>query len=275
MQSKAQTVRQYLAELPPDRRAAISAIRDVILKNLPKGYEEGMSYGMIGYHVPHSIYAAGYHCNPQQPLPFACLAAQKNHLALYLMCLYGDPEFEAWFRAEWAKTGKKLDAGKSCIRFKSLDDVPLALIGRAIKKVPVKKLIAFYEHLVPAEKRGTGRAQVGPGLTLRHVASHGPAAAHSTTITIGGTRPEASKPNATSAATASAGPRTPSVITGDQSAASSTPTTAAFVPCRAAGAQAFARSTCQNGSAPPIKSSAGRKMPSRHQSPPSHGVRGS
>ena len=148
MQSRAATVDQYLAELPPDRREAISAIRDVIRKNLPKGYEEGMGYGMIGYAIPHSVYPAGYHCNPKQPVPFASLASQKNHMALYLMCLYSDPAFEAWFRDEWAKSGKKLDMGKSCIRFKRLEDVPLRLIGETIKKVPVKEFLAFYEAAI-------------------------------------------------------------------------------------------------------------------------------
>jgi hypothetical protein len=151
MQSKATTVAEYLAELPPDRRVALEAIRNVILKNLPKGYAEGMQYGMIGYFVPHEIYPAGYHCDPKQPLPFACLASQKNHMAIYMMCIYGDPEHEAWFREAWAATGKKLDMGKSCIRFRKLDDVPLPLIGRAIKRVPVKTYIAWYEA-------STGRA---------------------------------------------------------------------------------------------------------------------
>jgi hypothetical protein len=159
MQSKARTVRQYLDELPEDRREAISAIRDVILKNLPAGYEEGMAYGMIGYHVPHSVYPPGYHCDPKQPLPYVSLALQKNHMALYLMGL-GDPEFEAWFRRAWADAGKKLDTGKSCVRFKKLEDVPLQVIGQAIRKVPVKKLVAFYEATTKAPaRRGKRPAQ--------------------------------------------------------------------------------------------------------------------
>lgn len=145
MQSKATTVDQYLSELPEDRREAISAVRRAILKGLPEGYEEGIGYGMISYHVPHSVYPAGYHCDPKLPLPFASLASQKNHMALYLMCLYSDAELETWFREEWARTGKKLDMGKSCIRFKKLDDVPLALIGRVVRKVPVKKFVEHYE----------------------------------------------------------------------------------------------------------------------------------
>ncbi|MHC4091185.1 MAG: DUF1801 domain-containing protein [Planctomycetota bacterium] len=156
MQSKAQTVNQYLAELPDDRREVLQAIRAVILKNLPKGYEEGMLYGAIAYFVPHSVYPPGYHCDPRQPLPFAGLASQKNHMSLSLMCVYDDQEHEAWFRDAWAKSGKKLDMGKSCVRFKKIDDVPLKVIGEAIKRVPAKKFIEHYESMVkPAGKRAS------------------------------------------------------------------------------------------------------------------------
>ena len=145
MQSKAATVTEYLKALPADRRAAIRAVRRTILKHLPKGYKEGMQYGMIGDFVPHSLYPAGYHCDPSQGLPFASLTSQKNHMALYLMCLYSDPESEAAFRKAWAKTGKKLDMGKTCVRFKSLDDLPPEVIGQAQKRAPVKKFIDAYE----------------------------------------------------------------------------------------------------------------------------------
>ncbi len=148
MQSKATTVEQYLAELPEDRRAAVQAVRTVILKNLPKGYEEGMQYGMIGYYVPQSIYPPGYHCDPKQPLPFACLASQKKYISVYLGCVYGNAEHEAWFRAAWAKSGKKLDMGKSCVRFKKIEDVPLSVIGQSITRVPVKKFIEHYETAI-------------------------------------------------------------------------------------------------------------------------------
>src|SRR5690606_3453629 len=120
----------------------------VILKNLDKGYEEGMGYGMMGYYVPHSIYPAGYHCDPKQPLPFAGMASQKNHMSLYLMCVYGDEDAHKQFRDEWAKTGKKLDMGKACVRFKKIEDLPLDVIGRAIKRVTVKKCIAHYEAAI-------------------------------------------------------------------------------------------------------------------------------
>lgn len=145
MQSKAKTVDQYLSELPSDRRMAIGAVRRVILDNLGAGYEEGMQYGMIGYYVPHSIYPAGYHCDPKKPLPFACLASQKNHMAIYMMSIYGSGAEEQWFRAAWAKTGRKLDMGKSCIRFRKLEDLALQLIGEAIRRVPVAKYITVYE----------------------------------------------------------------------------------------------------------------------------------
>jgi uncharacterized protein YdhG (YjbR/CyaY superfamily) len=148
MISRAQSVDEYLAGLPADRRAAIEAVREVILKNLDKDYAEGMQYGMIGYYVPHSVYPPGYHCDPSQPLPFVCLASQKNHMALYMMCIYGSREHEQWFRKEWAKTGKKMDMGKSCIRFKKLEDLPLELIGKTIARFRAKDYIAICEKLL-------------------------------------------------------------------------------------------------------------------------------
>jgi hypothetical protein len=155
MQSKAGTVEQYLEGLPDDRREAIQAVREVILKNLDKsGYEEGMQYGMIGYYVPHRVFPAGYHCDPRQPLPFASIASQKSHMALYLMCVYGNPEHEAWFREEWAKSGKKLDMGKSCVRFKKLSDVPLDVVGKMIKRVPAKAYIEHYEKAIQKPSKG-------------------------------------------------------------------------------------------------------------------------
>ncbi len=146
MQSKATTVQQYLAELPSDRRAALEKVRSVILKNLDKsGYAEGVQYGMIGYFVPHSVFPAGYHCDPKQPLPFVALASQKNYMSLYMMATYGSEEQREWFTEAWAKTGKKLDMGKSCIRFNKVEDLALEVIGEAIKRVPAKRYIAAYE----------------------------------------------------------------------------------------------------------------------------------
>jgi hypothetical protein len=158
MQSKATTVEQYLSELPEDRRKALEAVRQVILANLDKDYEEGIQYGMIGYYVPHRVYPAGYHCDPKQPLPFANLASQKNHMSLYLMCVYGDSDLSRWFQQAWAKTGKKLDMGKACVRFKKLEDLALGVIAEAIKRVPAKKYI---EHCEAASKTTTKRPSKG------------------------------------------------------------------------------------------------------------------
>ena len=145
MQSKATTVEQYLKELPEDRRAAISAIRAMILKNLDKDFEEGMQYGMIGYYVPHRIFPDGYHCDPKQPLPFVSVASQKNHMAVYLMCIYMNKSEEE-FRKAWLKTGKKLDMGKSCIRFKKLEDVALDVIADVIRNITAKGFVARYQE---------------------------------------------------------------------------------------------------------------------------------
>jgi hypothetical protein len=146
MQSKAATVEAYLAELPPDRRAAISAVREVILQNLDPDYEEGMQYGMIGYYVPHRLYPPGYHCDPRQPLGFACLGSQKNYMSLYMMPVYGDAD--DWFQKAWSKTGKKLDMGKSCIRFRKVDDLALDVVAEAIRRMPAKKWIQVYESVL-------------------------------------------------------------------------------------------------------------------------------
>ena len=152
MQSKAKTVKEYLASLPADRRKAISAVRAVIRKNLDKTYEEGMQYGAIGYYVPHRVYPHGYHCDPKQPLPFAGLGWQKNHMSFGMMCHYSDAAEDKWFRTAWAKTGKKLDMGKCCVRFRKVEDVPLEVIGQAIKRVPAKKYIAIYEKMLGPER---------------------------------------------------------------------------------------------------------------------------
>jgi len=156
MQSKAKTVAEYLASLPDDRRRALEAVRRVILDNLDSGYEEGMSYGVIGYYVPHRVYPAGYHCDPKQGLPFAGLASQKNYMSLYLMGLYcgcvdgvSDTALMQWFRDAWAKSGRKLDMGKTCIRFRKLEDLPLDVIGEAIRRLPASVYIEQYERAKP------------------------------------------------------------------------------------------------------------------------------
>src|SRR5688572_7705139 len=147
MQSKATTVRQYLAELPAERRAIVEAVRQTVLRSLDPLYEEGMQYGMIGYYLPHRVYPPGYHCDPKQPLAFVCLAAQKNYFSLYLGCVYGTEDGEAWFREAWAKSGKKLDMGKSCLRFRKLDDLALDVVAEAIRRVPAEQYIRQYETL--------------------------------------------------------------------------------------------------------------------------------
>ena len=157
MPSKPTTVREYLDALPPDRRAAISAVRDVVNANVD-GYEEGIQYGMIGWYVPHSAFPAGYHCDPKQPLPFAALASQKSHMSLHLMGLYiaprdaGENPEAKRFREAWAKTGKKLDMGKACVRFKKLDDVALDVIGGAIRRMPAKTYVALYEATLASSR---------------------------------------------------------------------------------------------------------------------------
>jgi hypothetical protein len=161
MQSRATTVDEYLRSLPEDRRKAIAAVRKVVLENLDADFQEGMQYGMIGYYVPHSVYPAGYHADPKHGLQFAALASQKNYMSLYLMGLYcgcvdgvSDTALVRWFRDAWAKSGKKkLDMGKSCIRFKKLDDIPLGVIGEAIRRVPARLYIDAYEKARRNTKR--------------------------------------------------------------------------------------------------------------------------
>ncbi|HQR08512.1 MAG TPA: DUF1801 domain-containing protein [Gemmatales bacterium] len=148
MQSKAATVAEYLASLPEDRRKAITAVREAILANLDNDYVEGMQYGMIGYYVPHSVYPPGYHCDPKQGLPFAGLASQKNHMSVYLMCLYANGTELKWLEGAFKKAGKKLDMGKCCIRFKSLEQLPLDVIGDVVRRVPAKKYIEYYESAI-------------------------------------------------------------------------------------------------------------------------------
>ncbi len=151
--AKPTTIDAYLAALADDRRQAVEAVRAVINRHLPKGYEEGMQYGMPAWFVPHELYPAGYHCDPTQPLPFVSVASQKNHIGLYLFCLYMDPALMSWFETAWRATGTRWDAGKSCVRVKSLDDIPLDLLGSLVKKVPVKKFVAAYEARLPAAVR--------------------------------------------------------------------------------------------------------------------------
>jgi uncharacterized protein YdhG (YjbR/CyaY superfamily) len=139
---KAATVEEYLQDLPEDRRAAVAAVRDAVRAHLPEGYEESLNWGMISYEVPLARYPTTYN---GQPLAYAALAAQKNHYALYLNGLYLDAEATARFQEEYRATGKKLDMGKSCVRFRKLEDLPLELIGRTVAAMPPSDLIARYE----------------------------------------------------------------------------------------------------------------------------------
>ncbi len=141
----ASTVAQYLAALPADRRAALSAVRKAINENLPDGYEEGIQFGMIGWYVPLSLYQAGYGENPKVPLPLVALASQKSGMVLHFLCFYADPALSAWFTSEYKKSGHKLDMGKGCVRFKKLENLALDVIGRTVARVPVKAHIANYQ----------------------------------------------------------------------------------------------------------------------------------
>ena len=146
MQSKALTPDDYIAEIPVDRQKAFAKLRSVIKKNLPKGFKETMGYGMLGWAVPHSKYPAGYHCNPEDPLPFMGIASQKHFIAIYHMGIYADPALLKWFTTAHAKaSAKRLDMGKSCIRYKNPADIPFELIGELSGKMTPDEWIAIYE----------------------------------------------------------------------------------------------------------------------------------
>jgi hypothetical protein len=149
--SSAKTVDQYLDEQPPERREALATVRQAILDNLPDGYEETMQYGMISYIIPFERYPITYN---KQPLALASLGAQKNYMTLYLMNVYGDPEIERWFHDAYKASGKKLDMGKSCVRFKKLDDLAVNVVGEAIARTPVDAFIRRYEEARKLTKKG-------------------------------------------------------------------------------------------------------------------------
>lgn len=147
MQSKSLTVKDYLKELPTDRAPYFIKLRDTILNNIPKGFEEIMCYGMVSYVIPHSIFPAGYHCDPKLPLQFTAIASQKNFIAIYHMGIYGSPKLHDWFVSEYPKYCKtKLDMGKSCIRFKKMEDIPYKLIAELMTKITVKDWINLYQE---------------------------------------------------------------------------------------------------------------------------------
>lgn len=137
---------EYIAAIPEERREAFSRLRETILENLPDGFEECMGYGMVGYAVPHRHYPAGYHCDPKQPLPFAGIASQKHFIALYHMGLYADEELLQWFVGEYPKHSKaKLDMGKSCVRFKKIEQIPYALVAQLMQKISMDEWVERYE----------------------------------------------------------------------------------------------------------------------------------
>ena len=146
MQSRVTNVSDYIKEIPLDKKGTFEELRNIIKNSIPKGFEEQMSYGMVGYVVPHTLYPTGYHCDPKLPLQFVSVASQKNFIAFYHMGIYASPELLNWFVSEYPKHCKsKLDMGKSCIRFKKIDDIPYKLIGELIKKITVKQWISLYE----------------------------------------------------------------------------------------------------------------------------------
>ncbi|MBL9077257.1 MAG: DUF1801 domain-containing protein [Planctomycetes bacterium] len=179
MQSKAKTVREYLASLPSDRRETLEAVLTVIRQNLDAGYEEHMQYGMIGWSVPHRLFPPGYHCDPRQPLGFAGLASQKQHMSLYLMGIYFDSkdDLSTWFRTAWAKTGKRLDMGKCCVRFRKLDDVALDVVGEAVRRMPVDAYVGRYVQLLAESGRGPDGKKLGTGKAKAAATARKPAPA--------------------------------------------------------------------------------------------------
>ncbi|OUR93956.1 hypothetical protein A9Q87_04415 [Flavobacteriales bacterium 34_180_T64] len=149
MQYKADSPEDYISQLPEERQAPIAKLRKIIRDNLPNGMEEQMSYGMLGFVIPHSVYPNGYHCDPKTPLPFMNLASQKNFIAVYHMGMYAKKEVLDWFTAEYAKHCKyKLDMGKSCVRFKKIEDIPYQLIGELAGKMSTEEWIDIYETAI-------------------------------------------------------------------------------------------------------------------------------
>lgn len=153
MQIKSNSVKEYLQNIPEEKKEAMESLRKAILDNLADGFVEEMSYGMIGYVVPHTIYPDGYHCNPSLPLPFISIACQKNFIALYHMGIYADNKLLEWWKKEYSNYSKlKLDMGKSCIRFKKIDQIPYDLIGKLCQKMSVNDWIKLYENNIKLKK---------------------------------------------------------------------------------------------------------------------------
>lgn len=150
-------VAAYFDTLPEDRRADLRMVYDAIVAGMPSGYAECIQYGMIGWALPHSLYPAGYHCDPKQPLPFVGLAAQKQHIGIYLFCVYIDAGLSRWFEEAWLATGAKLDRGKGCVRLKKAEGAPLDLVTEAVRRMPPEDFVPRYEAGLPdsvKKKRG-------------------------------------------------------------------------------------------------------------------------
>ncbi len=149
MEATKNTVKDILENLPADRAEHFNKLHHVILQNLPEGFEAAISYGGLGYVIPHTLYPAGYHCKPSEPLPFAGISSQKNSISFYHMGMYAEPKLLEWFVAEYPKHSKqKLDMGKSCVRFKKFDEIPYKLVGELMKKMSAKEWINIYETII-------------------------------------------------------------------------------------------------------------------------------
>ncbi len=207
-------MKAYLAGLPADRRSELEAILKLMRENMPAGFQEGMQYGMIGWSVPHSIYPPGYHCDPKQPLPFAGLAAQKNHLSLYLMSTYGDGAHWEWFRKAWQKTGKKLDMGRCCVRFKRADDVAHEVVAEALRRTPLKDYLRRYGELLMA---AGAKHAAAAAVALELAGGGGARAAASPRSATRPSRSQAPRKKAASRATRGAAPKKASRTRGTRS----------------------------------------------------------
>ncbi len=161
MKAPGNTVEEILTNLPEDRVEPFNKLHEVIVKNLPEGFEAAISYGGLGYVVPHTVYPAGYHCKPSEPLPFAGIASQKGSINFYHMGIYSDPKLLNWFVTEYPKHSKqKLDMGKSCVRFKKLEEIPYKLIGELMTKMSAAEWIEKYEaELVPKPKQSKAKSK--------------------------------------------------------------------------------------------------------------------
>jgi len=152
----ANEVKDYIDSLPEDRKKAINEIRKIINKNLPKGFKEGVGYGMIAWSVPHSVFPPGYHCDPSKPLMLMCLSSKKGYISLHHMGLYGNRPLMSWFKSEWPKhSAKKLDIGKACVRFKKIEDVPLGLIGELATKLTPQQWVEQYQNALDSRSKSS------------------------------------------------------------------------------------------------------------------------